>query len=60
MSAGRVEKKAEKKVESVNDVRCTRCKAPAGEGCMTPSGNPANEPHAARVNAFWAVFVPST
>lgn len=39
---------------SVNDVKCPRCKAPVGEGCVTPSGHPANEPHAARVEKFWA------
>lgn len=41
------------KPDSINDVRCPRCKAPEKEGCVTPSGNPANEPHAARVSAFW-------
>jgi hypothetical protein len=39
---------------TINDVRCPRCKAVAGDGCVTPSGNPANEPHAARVARFWA------
>lgn len=42
--------------ESINDVRCTRCKAPAGAGCTTPTGNPCNEPHAARANAYWAAL----
>lgn len=40
--------------ESINDVPCKRCKAPEGEGCTTPSGNPANFPHAARAAAYWA------
>ena len=40
--------------ESIDDVPCKRCKAFPGQGCRTPSGNPANEPHSARVDAFWA------
>ena len=38
---------------SVNDVRCSTCKAPVGEPCRTPSGNPAHEPHVRRVARFW-------
>lgn len=30
---------------SINDLRCSRCKAPTGRVCVAPSGNPANEPH---------------
>lgn len=42
--------------ESINDVRCKRCKAEPGNGCTTPRGDRANEPHAARVDAFWKAY----
>lgn len=40
--------------DSVDSVRCPRCKAEPDHGCSTPSGHPSNEPHLARVNAYWA------
>ena len=45
---------------SLNDVPCSRCKAEAEQGCVTPQGNPANGPHAARVAAFWKAVAKTT
>lgn len=38
----------------INDFACSRCKAAVGAPCRTAKGDETNEPHKARVDAFWA------
>ena len=40
--------------KSINDFACSRCKATEGAPCLTAKGDECNEPHKARVSAFWA------